>query len=162
MVFRASNISIHSLRVEGDFRPVPVLPVRIRFQSTPSVWRETIDGLNPVAATIFQSTPSVWRETPNCQQVHQHYQISIHSLRVEGDAESCLRKTSSSNFNPLPPCGGRLDVKIYDFCNDNFNPLPPCGGRRSPASGGTGSGCHFNPLPPCGGRLPEAYKEGAD
>ena len=79
------HISIHSLRVEGDavrsascrsdthFNPLPpcggrrlpvyVLPVDRRFQSTPSVWRETQSGKRQSGKRQFQSTPSVWRET---------------------------------------------------------------------------------------------------
>ena len=35
--------------------------------------------------------------------------ISIHSLRVEGDALLLISPTVGAlNFNPLPPCGGRL------------------------------------------------------
>ena len=34
---------------------------------------------------LFQSTPSVWRETLVESLVQAHAKISIHSLRVEGD-----------------------------------------------------------------------------
>ena len=37
----ATNISIHSLRMEGDRSKVSVLLPVMPFQSTPSVWRET-------------------------------------------------------------------------------------------------------------------------
>ena len=82
---------------------------------------------------------------------------------------------SPSNFNPLPPRGGRLN--IYDFITQafristhsllaegdmtterphgrrsrNFNPLPPRGGRPS-RSTRTIRTRYFNPLPPRGGR----------
>ena len=79
-------ISIHSLRVEGDlpllcsgaggishFNPLPPCGGRPRyclptawqhpFQSTPSVWRETIIEPELFDRVQFQSTPSVWRET---------------------------------------------------------------------------------------------------
>ena len=105
---RAGAISIHSLRVEGDvpgnfsknaknyFNPLPpcggrrplfsVFRVPDAFQSTPSVWRETV--------------PSPWAD---CTA-----QISIHSLRVEGDRTSLRMTLIHLYFNPLPPCGGRL------------------------------------------------------
>ena len=57
-------ISIHSLRMEGDFLSCDFPPSQSIFQSTPSVWRETL--------TIL------WR----LLRLH----ISIHSLRMEGDA----------------------------------------------------------------------------
>ena len=108
------------------FLPYPL------FQSTPSVWRETVSSqqvpctaphFNPLPPyggrplfmsrreykTIFQSTPSVWRETRAVPpdgffimhfnplppyggrqqlevKVEQDRPISIHSLRMEGDA----------------------------------------------------------------------------
>ena len=56
-------ISIHSLRVEGDFLLDAGVPENIVFQSTPSVWRETDERYGGMTEPIFQSTPSVWRET---------------------------------------------------------------------------------------------------
>ena len=58
----ALNISIHSLRVEGD----------------------TVQQ-RPHALPRFQSTPSVWRETAEQAAHNEQAAISIHSLRVEGD-----------------------------------------------------------------------------
>ena len=34
--------------------------------------------------------------------------ISIHALRVEGDGPTTRTSSLSANFNPRPPCGGRL------------------------------------------------------
>ena len=39
--FWAENISIHSLRMEGDSVPAALVDVSLAFQSTPSAWRET-------------------------------------------------------------------------------------------------------------------------
>ncbi len=100
-------ISIHSLRMEGD---KPVIPSSLRqmnfnplpphggrplllggflkhfaFQSTPSAWRETNWKLRYSRTDQFQSTPSAWRETLRPQK-----------------QKKCL-----TNFNPLPPHGGR-------------------------------------------------------
>ena len=101
-------ISIHSLRMEGDiiqdvcFHTVP------EFQSTPSVWRETLREQTATGGTAdfnplppyggrpryslvtgryssFQSTPSVWRETSFSDFNNFRFFISIHSLRMEGD-----------------------------------------------------------------------------
>ena len=57
------DISIHTLRVEGD----RVIPASSRI------------------ARIFQSTPSAWRVTVDLAKVKQLIIISIHTLRVEGD-----------------------------------------------------------------------------
>ena len=80
-----------------------------RFQSTPSVWRATSTACDLRIRRIFHSTPSVWRAT-------------LCACR-------CGRGTIR-NFNPRPPCGGRLAA---DFAASHepvyFNPRPPCGGR---------------------------------
>ena len=59
-----------------------------------------------------------------------HSPISIHSLRVEGDFGGCDSNLSCFDFNPLPPCGGRLSSCYHLPVKHNFNPLPPCGGRH--------------------------------
>ena len=78
------------------------------FQSTPSVWRETLREQTATGGTAdfnplppyggrpryslvtgryssFQSTPSVWRETSFSDFNNFRFFISIHSLRMEGD-----------------------------------------------------------------------------
>ena len=111
MLPRCDNqkISIHSLRVEGDFDRFRDFVVKL-FQSTPSVWRETASVEQEIFDISFQSTPSVWRETqivndcldklrfqstPSVWRETQKENapavfspISIHSLRVEGDNNS--------------------------------------------------------------------------
>ena len=59
----------------------------------------------------------------------QDQNISIHSLHTEGDRLVDRYFRFNSDFNPLPPHGGRLI-----FCENRsdilyFNPLPPHGGR---------------------------------
>ena len=174
-IFVAYSISIHSLRMEGDPVPVPAIqgswyfnPLppyggrhnvlrgiedRIRFQSTPSVWRETVTEDDKPLSGAFQSTPSVWRETIHEYSPEELEQISIHSLRMEGDGTQCHMENSVAHFNPLPPYGGRPCRFRFDLCialisihslrmegdsgrrlcscqRCNFNPLPPYGGRR--------------------------------
>ena len=43
-------------------------------------------------------------------------------------------------------------MRVFIPCDADFNPLPPCGGRLSKASLSSYSDFDFNPLPPCGGR----------
>ena len=122
-------ISIHSLRMEGDrslwnwFRPEcyfnPLPPhggrpgkrshkfVLRSFQSTPSAWRETTGTKNDGFMLVFQSTPSAWRETICAFTFNFSIFISIHSLRMEGDAAVLDSLGSLRYFNPLPPHGGR-------------------------------------------------------
>ena len=102
------DISIHSRRVEGDLKQTFLPLLDLGFQSTPSVWRETI-----LLYVLY------------CAE-----RISIHSLRVEGDLCSRFLPPRSINyFNPLPPCGGRHASVTGRSYSPHFNPLPPCGGR---------------------------------
>ena len=124
------DISIHSLRMEGDcfsgqseellfyFNPLPPYGGRrkclndglpdFRFQSTPSVWRETSwTRWSCSHRATFQSTPSVWRETFQCYTGIVDFFISIHSLRMEGDYGGTGKIALYLYFNPLPPYGGR-------------------------------------------------------
>ena len=57
------------------------------FQSTPSAWRETVLSQSWFASCSFQSTPSAWRETVVPVRDASSFLISIHSLRMEGDAK---------------------------------------------------------------------------
>ena len=103
------SISIHSLRVEGDFCTEFGLTPSSNFNPLPPCggrrplsrhwW--TFSYFNPLppcggrlagwsgsgfAGKQFQSTPSVWRETYSCvDSLKSANDISIHSLRVEGD-----------------------------------------------------------------------------
>mgnify|MGYP006911765297 CR=1 FL=1 len=124
--------------------------------------------------------------------------ISIHAPRAGGDRYSPLSsafpkvfqstppvrgatKSGSAitlycyNFNPRPPCGGRLLEQPVAPLRADFNPRPPCGGRHggyhvcddaleisihAPRAGGDrehsappiAAQGNFNPRPPCGGR----------
>ena len=60
--------------------------------------------------TVFQSTPSVWRETISRRRCATRSPISIHSLRVEGDNAWLRLSETMRYFNPLPPCGGRPQI----------------------------------------------------
>ena len=65
------------------------------------------------APSRFQSTPSARRETSNFFPHLRQVQISIHSLRKEGDISLGSSIELTTDFNPLPPQGGRLQ----DFCD---------------------------------------------
>ena len=118
-------ISIHSLRVEGDRSLLKWRWYQNGFQSTPSVWRETAALHKDHVAFAFQSTPSVWRETvvlsvlPGLSR-----QISIHSLRVEGDRRHRAMTEGAENFNPLPPCGGRPGACVACHARYIFQSTP--------------------------------------
>ena len=112
-IFRGLYISIHSLRMEGDVVLVNSGAVAFAFQSTPSAWRETFFALPTTFHPFkFQSTPSAWRETCCTTPVQKQ----------------------SGHFNPLPPHGGRRVSRIFQVLMIYFNPLPPHGGRRNASS----------------------------
>ena len=74
------QISIHTLRMEGDDGGALYLSARILFQSTPSAWRVTVG--------TTQNAVSKW--------------ISIHTLRMEGDCKSA-QKISTLLFKSNRP-----------------------------------------------------------
>ena len=124
------DISIHSLRMEGDrFKPAELFG-KLAFQSTPSAWRETTLHLTGYLATI----------------------ISIHSLRMEGDADCVIIESQSRTFQSTPSAWRethcvlfwnadrkisihslRMEGDVVKNSNvqalEDFNPLPPHGGR---------------------------------
>ena len=51
---------------------------------------------------IFQSTPSAWRETARKMRQNAREFISIHSLRVEGDAQIPRQKRCPCQFQSTP------------------------------------------------------------
>ena len=84
------DISIHALREEGD--PPPDF------------------GL--ITIPIFLSTPSARRATQHSLATVIHIRISIHALREEGDALRTPTITTTSDFYPRPPRGGRQGRNI--------------------------------------------------
>ena len=85
------KISIHSLRMEGDITLSAADMADWTFQSTPSAWRETLLDAGVPENIVFQSTPSAWRETPPPGLEFSRIEISIHSLRMEGDGTYLYR-----------------------------------------------------------------------
>ena len=79
--------------------------------------------------SIFQSTPSAWRETTACQELFPAENISIHSLRMEGDGHSQKNTpTFNISIHSLRMEGDYTSTEVKARYND-FNPLPPHGGR---------------------------------
>ena len=118
------NISIHSLRMEGDkihnrtfprfphFNPLPPHGGRLHFRcSSPAV-------------RLFQSTPSAWWETALNIGFPQCSHISIHSLRMEGDRRTIHDIYTLHHFNPLPPHGGRHAAELSSHLQLIFQSTP--------------------------------------
>ena len=87
---RPRHISTHSLLAEGDLDNHNREDAKMAFQPTPSSRRETVDG----------------------EQVALPLEISTHSLLAEGDADLDAPLPHKRHFNPLPPRGGRLYIRI--------------------------------------------------
>ena len=78
--------SIHPLRMEGDPCTSSLNEPVTLFQSTPSAWRVTICQYRYTWYWVkFQSTPSAWRVTLEIIPYMVKHDISIHTLRMEGD-----------------------------------------------------------------------------
>ena len=147
-----SGISIHSLRMEGDFRETVIVQHTFHFNPLPPHGGRLCLQATPRPCQAFQSTPSAWRETTALPLV---YLAIFH-------------------FNPLPPHGGRQIHHRVPFFGNSFQSTPSawretyqrqlCGiysaisihslrmeGDRYRISN-TVSSLYFNPLPPHGGR----------
>ena len=169
-------ISIHVPRVEDDSGRRSQTPTAEKFQSTSPVWRTT-DSLDKGLFCFCDFNPR-----PPCggrpiSRLFQGYQvrISIHVPRVEDDVASRICRRLPTEFQSTSPVWRTTAVtRMWCSSTGNFNPRPPCGGRRtrvikpprrsafqstSPVWRTTrfcgpqsDNASHFNPRPPCGGR----------
>ena len=108
--WRETSLSRLEIYRQSNFNPLPPHGGRHRFfhrifpqaafQSTPSAWRETFQAVDVAAETGFQSTPSAWRETSTDPPTPISLEISIHSLRMEGDSKTA----QESVFHFAYPC----------------------------------------------------------
>ena len=101
--------------------------------------------------TLFQSTPSAWRVTLHPSVLGNGHQISIHTLRVEGDRSGFVGRLLtwisihtlrvegdfaqySAAFNDwfisihTLRVEGDMAVELYHLDTLDFNPHPPRGG----------------------------------
>ena len=91
----------------GRRPPVNTIETQCVFQSTPSAWRETNESVRGVKVpdisihSLRMEGDSYSTATELC------ICISIHSLRMEGDVGKGFIFAEPRNFNPLPPHGGR-------------------------------------------------------
>ena len=78
----------------------------------------------------FLSTPSARRATHSTRRQLLTKYISIHALREEGDSRPLMAVTTTYDFYPRPPRGGRPSSSgIVSGLPDDFYPRPPRGGR---------------------------------
>ena len=80
------EISIHALRVEGDFIRLSGFPSLTKFLSTPSGWRATVPHVGK-SGNVLISIHALRVEGDNARRRYAvEIVISIHALRVEGDS----------------------------------------------------------------------------
>ena len=90
-----NDISIHSLRMEGDIKETPKTSMK-----------------------SFQSTPSAWRETLGEEAYDKLHEISIHSLRMEGDQYNTRSSDHGRLFQSTPSAWretASATAKNFDF-----------------------------------------------
>ena len=74
----------------------------VRFQSTPSVWRET-KQYNELLLDVFISIHSLRVEGDKIpEEIRSKFTISIHSLRVEGDPRLLIINYEHRRFQSTP------------------------------------------------------------
>ena len=124
--WRATCQSTHYWQAEKNFYPRPpgggrplsgkTYRLALIFLSTPSGWRATHTFVNLNGASGFLSTPSGWRATfEQIAPMPNPTRISIHALRVEGDAQSIYFVAGVHYFYPRPPGGGRPKSKMLFY-----------------------------------------------
>ena len=110
--------------MEGDFQHSRHPRSFLRFQSTPSVWRETMYHSRK-NHKLDISIHSLRMEGDSLFSKHfTNVHISIHSLRMEGDTLMFPLSVSAEHFNPLPPYGGRLMHTDSDDAGNEFQSTP--------------------------------------
>ncbi len=148
----AFSISIHSLRVEGDRRCFRFFPQLQNFNPLPPCGGRHSRFSHSSARIVFQSTPSVWRETALPKHRDRRRPISIHSLRVEGDAApfKSSRFLCNISIHSLR-VEGDLQISFTKFQGVGFQSTPSVW-RETFRHDSLDVFIYFNPLPPCGGR----------
>ena len=123
-------ISIHSLRMEGDF---------VKLDGEKILLAISIHSLR-----MEGDSRSVRNAQCDC--------ISIHSLRMEGDCEETGISFNTYHFNPLPPHGGRRRTGTEIMPYMAFQSTPSAWRETVYGAAMEQMVVHFNPLPPHGGR----------
>ena len=146
-------ISIHSLRMEGD----PVSSGKTIRQSI-SIHSLRMEGDYAAGKgyTFWEISIHSLRMEGDIDNVSDRLTssgISIHSLRMEGDHQmGGTIHIRNSNFNPLPPHGGRPILQYNFAISIPFQSTPSAWRETTVQNLTIHLQYHFNPLPPHGGR----------
>ena len=146
-------ISIHALRVEGDGGCAHGrICERDFYPRPPGGGRRRSSRICSKTGMRFLSTPSGWRATTRVDARWSIARISIHALRVEGDPRVRLSLRQLLTFLSTPS-GWRATTHTVSFAStsSDFYPRPPGGGRPFTPEMLTFK-LDFYPRPPGGGR----------
>ena len=126
-------ISIHSLRMEGDSPIVTnIRNISIHFNPLPPHGgRLGISFFLNIANNFNPLPPHGGRPDAASELLDNTLDISIHSLRMEGDYWNCMCDICGRTFQSTPSAWRETCACItYRMHRSNFNPLPPHGGRQ--------------------------------
>ncbi len=173
---RATRISIHVPRVEDDGGENGGVLSRVDFNPRPPCGgRQLREQPQDLPMTDFNPRPPCGGRLLQPRDISRRAGISIHVPRVEDDVASRICRRLPTEFQSTSPVWRTTAVtRMWCSSTGNFNPRPPCGGRRtrvikpprrsafqstSPVWRTTrfcgpqsDNASHFNPRPPCGGR----------
>ena len=122
--YRLTCISIHSLRMEGDFIFLGIGLVLCHFNPLPPHGgRPTFLVFRPVRQFISIHSLRMEGDT-DLFSFRLLMNISIHSLRMEGDFSVLHGYRIFLYFNPLPPHGGRRCRRHRCPCASEFQSTP--------------------------------------
>ena len=107
-------ISIHSLRMEGDPDTTTEVQTTEYFNPLPPHGGRQTNHYSETLTSPFQSTPSAWRETSSDWMSRRRPDISIHSLRMEGDPILHFIAPLSYQFQSTPSAWRET---CHTFCN---------------------------------------------
>ena len=118
-------ISIHSLRMEEDLVFLYILIHREKFQSTPSAWRETrADYVSQQRWLDFNPLPPHGGRLYILDECKRTERISIHSLRMEGDAKILFHVKRFLIFQSTPSAWRETFRGADDISGNLFQSTP--------------------------------------
>ena len=121
---RSGTISIHALREEGDENVPDFLFEVLGFLSTPSARRATHEDHRGDCVQLFLSTPSARRATEDEQTLLCYgLFLSTPSAR-RATRTTAFRTTTTPNFYPRPPRGGRRTTAVCSLRASRFLSTP--------------------------------------
>ena len=123
------RISIHAPRAGGDCNGKPCASGLDDFNPRPPCGgRQSTICLNVQAWRISIHAPRAGGDLKARNLTLEQAAISIHAPRAGGDISIRTLRSILTNFNPRPPCGGRLeDIKMASY-RIEFQSTPPVRG----------------------------------